>query len=339
MADQVDPVLELLLRTTLRAEAASVPFRLRAEDIRPVTTRARSRGWPPIVLVAALVAVGLVGGGVLLAGRYVPPDRTVVPSPVVPVGVAGLSSLPSFEQLGDLVTFDREIARGERGADGTETVVLHGEGGVPWTEVLFACQGVPPRLGPVGTNLDVFTSERVLNCGGGGRMRFPARGTPSRPEDGLWVEAPAGTAWRAIVIGRSQDVADVPAGTDGAVQLPSFDTIVADRPGGVVLATGRGTAASTDQSFVLGPITWTGEVLLVGACTDGSAQLAFGTMSTVDAGLGYTEVACDRAPQEMRLPTGPANPAWDTLRIRLSAGTSWAAVVLGDALPTASAAP
>jgi hypothetical protein len=341
LADELDPVLESALRSVLRAEAASIPFRVRADDLRPTTARTASSGWRPIVLVAATALVGMAIGGVALAGAFHPTERTAptavpagsaVPAPsAMPPGIPGpLAALPSFDRLLGLVEFDGEIGRGEGYAATDTTTVLRATRVAPWEEVLLTCSGPGLELDRSGDG--PRTLRPPFDCDGG-LQSLPVGWPAPRADGGLTLRVRGGTAWRGVVIGRAEPIAESPAGTGAVSGLPTFDELEALYPRPITeLARGSGSAGATDVSFVMPVATVpTGQLEIVLACSPAAAQLSFGTPSQFDVGIGSAVVPCSQDPLHLPFPDTSGAPPWSVVRVRVHAGTSWVAVLVAHA--------
>ena len=339
MADELDPVLEALLRSTLRAEAASVPFRLRAEDVRPTVARTNGPGWRPIILVAAAALVGVAVGGTMLAGSFKPAPR-VEPSAPPPAAVtAPLAELPSFDRLagGIGVPFDHVIARAEGVAAAGSPTMLRADEALPWVAVVFTCDGPGLSFGsaPGGPKLsDVFLPS--IECDRG-VMNLPVVWSAPDTEHGLVVNARAGTTWRAVVTGRPLDIPERAASSAAVDGLPPFEELLTSRFGiGPEVARGSGVGDAAGTSFTM-PALAADRLTLAFVCDDGVAEVALGTRDTLDSGFGFAILPCDsEQPIYFDLPGIERGLDYSTLRIRVSPRSTWEALLAERAAPSAS---
>jgi hypothetical protein len=344
MADELDPVLESLLRSALRAEAASIPFRLRAEDVRPRVARTKGPGWGPIMLAAAIAVVGLAAGGVLLAGAFRPTPRVGPTAP--PAVVTGpLSALASYDRLEGAapVPFDHPIAHAEGLApDDSATTIRAGEA-IPWVEVIFACSGPGLSFGSSGSGPQVNQNVGPLPpiaCDTG-VQRLPLVWPNPDTEQGLVVNAVGGTAWRAVVTGRPLGVPERAAGTAAIPGMLSFDELRrALSPGhGPEVARGSGIGDATATVFTM-PASSAEQLSLAFTCQQGFAEVALGTNDALDSGLGFVQLPCDGPPPFcVDLPDSPPVSAYSTFRVRVEPGARWEAVLVKRQGASATPAP
>ena len=342
MADVQDPVLESLLRMTLREEAASIPFRLRPEDVRPSVARTPGPGWRPIILVAAVALVGLAAGGVMLAGAFRAVPRVEPSAPPAPL-TGPLAGLPSFERLlGVTASFDTVIARAEGFAPADSTTVLTADKAMPWVALVFACQGPglsfgPQPGGPTTVNLPEPQLPQPIDCSGG-VLGSPVLWASPDTVHGLMVNAKGGTAWRVIVTGRPVDVPERPASAAAVPGLPTFETLLAARPGlGTEIGRGGGIGDAAGTSFTMS-VKPGDRATVVFACDQGPAEFALGTAATVDAGFGIGTVGCDpQGPMFLDLPGPDRGIEYSTFRVRIAPGAAWEALLVQR--PVASASP
>jgi hypothetical protein len=343
MADELDPVLESLLRSTLRAEAASIPFRLRAKDVRPSVARTKGPGWGPILLAATVALVGLSVGGVLLAGAFKPAPRVDPTAPPAAVG-GPLSDLASFERLEGVVSpsLERVVARGEGHAPADATTLLRSAEAIPWVEVDFACSGPGLSFGSAATGPAInqeFGPLSSIACDGG-ILRIPLIWPAPDAEHGLVVNAMGGTAWRAVVMGRPLDVPERAASTAALPGLLPFDQLLSSRAGhGPEVARGSGVGDGAGTSFTM-PASTADNLTLGLSCSSGVSEIALGTADTLDAGFGIAVLSCDSQQAFcIDLPDIARGLDYSTLRIRVSDGASWEAVLAKRATASSSPAP
>ena len=342
MADVQDPILESLLRTTLREEAASVPFRLRPEDVRPTVARTSGPGWRPIMLVAAVALVGLAAGGVMLAGAFRAVPRVEPSAPPAPL-TGPLAGIPSFERLlGVAASFDPVIARAEGFAPADSTTVLTADTAMPWVAVVFACQGPGLALGsqpggPTTVNEYGPALGPAIDCSGG-VLGSPVLWSSPDTVHGLLINAQAGTAWRAIVIGRPVDVPERPASASAMPGLPAFEALAAQRPSlGNVIARAGGTGDQAGTSLTVS-VTPGDRATMVFVCDHGPAEIALGTATTIDAGFGIGTLGCDpQSSMVLDLPGPDRGIDYSTLRVRVGPGAAWEALLVQR--PAASSSP
>ena len=341
MADELDPVLESLLRAALHAEAASVPFRLRAADVRPSVTRTKGPGWRPIILVAAAALVGTAVGGTILAGAFKPAPRTKPSAP--PAAVSGpVAELPSFDRLEGATTvpFDRVIGRAEGLAPADAATTLRADEALPWIEVVFTCNGPGLSFGSIPGGPNATPGPNLsIECDGG-VMRTPVVWSAPDTEHGLVVTARGGTAWRALVMGRPLDIPERMASTAAVPGLLTFEQLLAFRPGhGPEVARGSGVGDDAGTSFTM-PASAADHLTMAFMCDQGISEIVLGTHDTVDAGFGFGILPCDsQQPVCVDLPDIDRGLDYSTLRIRVSPGSAWEAVLAERATPSPSPGP
>ena len=285
MADLGDPTIDRTLEAelvrALRVEADSIPFRVRAADVRAAAARTSSRRRRLPVALAASVALLTVGAITFTITTRAPGDVGAAP--------AAMPDLPSYERLLEVSIGGRELARGEGvvAADATVLSVPVVTGFHP-AEVVFTCNGSAVTLSAAGDGspirellggLDFDCSSGVSRTWIAGPAAIGASGT------GLRIEADAGTAWRAIVIGLP-DTADVVAGTEAVAGLPSFEELAAAESASSLPEVARAAAAATGES-TLYRVPGLGEpaaMQSVLACTGGPLTLVWARRPDVVGG-------------------------------------------------------
>lgn len=260
MADELDPRLEARLRTALHAEADSLPFTVRGDDLERAR---RGRRWrrlaaPASLLGAAAVVAILVASGIL--GRGEP--GIVAASPSTSTGAE--RPLVSYEILTGMLGIDPPALKAEHPvADQAGGRVKMDLGTIgPGDSVEFAIHclggGVDITFDDGGAKPDEWHTDCPANPF---TARLPGTETAYR----ITVGADAGVRWRVVMA----EGHDVPSPTSGPTtrELASYEDLAAYMSSTIEVLRNESTEDASPGTVEFGEVAGRFNLEVVLACT------------------------------------------------------------------------